>query len=582
MKRCPQCNRVETDETLKFCRIDGATLVNDSLSFNSEAGTAQLSSSPQASEVHTSILPQNTSANVNRTTGPTTVLPAQPAASTSSDLSKRKRRKSAIIITVIVTAALLLTSAILVNSYYWKASTAAIQSIAVMPFINESGNADIEYLSDGMTETLISSLSQIPKLSVKARSTVFFYKGKETTPKKIGEDLGVQAVLLGRVAQRGDDLRLSLELVNAQTQDILWSNTYNRKQAELLSLQSDIVREVSSKIKDLSGADKAKVEKKYTENAEAYQLYLKGKYAWNKRTGESLKQAADLYRQASDKDPNYALAYSGLAETYVLFSSYDVAPAKDSMPQAKAAALRALEIDDSLAEAHAALGFYLYVYEWDRAGSEKEFRRAIDLNPNYATAHHWFSSLLSSVKQFDESIAENKEAEKLDPLSPIITTNQGDNYVYARRFDEAIAEYKRVLVRNPDFPYAHQALGWAYGLSGRYPEALAETQTALALYKSPGAKGYLGLWQARSGNRTEAEKLLKELKHEANRSYVQSYTLALINIGLGNKEEALDLLEKESASRSEVSSIFAIAPELDVLRTEPRFKEMLKRMKLPE
>ena len=286
------------------------------------------------------------------------MLPAAIAPSTTRELTKPRRSWTAIPIALI-------TALICIGGYFYFTRTpATIQSIAVMPFVNESGNADVEYLSDGMTETLISNLSEIPNLSVKARSTVFFYKGKETTPKKIGEELRVQTVLLGRVSQRGDDLRLSLELVNAQTQDVLWSATYNRKQSELVSLQSEVVHEVSSKLKTkLSGADVAKVEKKFTENAEAYELYLKGALI-NKRTGTSLKQAADFYQQAIEKDPNYALAYSGLAETYVLFSSYDVAPATDSMPQAKAAAQRALAIDDSLAEAHTALGFYLSNYEW--------------------------------------------------------------------------------------------------------------------------------------------------------------------------------------------------------------------------
>lgn len=483
-------------------------------------------------------------------------------------------------LTIALVAVLLLASGFFGYRYFRPASN-QIESIAVMPFVNEGGNQDIEYLSDGMTETLISSLSQIPNLSVKARSTVFFYKGKETTPKKIGEELGVQAVLLGRVAQRGDDLRLSLELVDAQTQDVLWSDTYNRKQSELVSLQSEIAREVSTKLKSkLSGTDVAKVEKKYTDNAEAYQLYLKGKYYWNKRTGESLQQAAELYRQAIEKDSNYALAYSGLAETYVLFSSYDVSPASDSMPQAKAAALRALAIDDSLAEAHTALGFYLSFYEWDRAGADKEFRRAIELKPSYATAHHWFSASLATVKRFDESIAECKLAENLDPLSPIITTNLADTLVQARRYDEAIAEYKRTLLRNPNFAYAHRALGWAYGLSGRYAEAIAETRKAIELDRATSAKGYLGLWLAKSGKRDEALKLLSDLKQESTQKYVQSYTIALIYIGLGDKDEALNWLEKEMSGHSELSSNFGIAPELDFLRSEPRFNEMLKRMNL--
>ena len=557
------------------------TLVSDSSSIASEGGTADLRSATDASEVHTSILPHRTDADMSRATGPTTAFPVQIPSSTGAR-AKPKSQKP-IIIAAIVTALFSAITAIVVTTYLSRRGSTTIESIAVMPFVNESGNQDVEYLSDGITETLISSLSQIPKLSVKARSTVFFFKGKEASPKKIGEELGVQAVLLGRVAQRGNELRLSLELVDAQTQDVLWSDTYNRKQSELVSLQSEIARDVSSKLKaKLSGADAAKVEKKYTDNAEAYQLYLKGKFYWNKRTGASLKQAADLYRQAIEKDPTFALAYSGLAETYALFSSYDVAPATDSMPQAKAAALRALDIDEQLAEAHTALGFYLANYEWDRAGSEKEYRRAIELKPNYATAHHWFGADLVNVKRFDDSLAELRRAEELDPLSPIIGTNLADLLVHARRYDEAIAQYKRVLLRDPNFAYAHLALGWAYGSKGMYPEAIAETRESIELREGSLAKGYLGLWLAKSGKGDEALKLLGELKQESARTYVQSYTFALIYIGLGDKEEVLNHLEKHLSSRAETASTYATAPELDDLRSEPRFKAMLKRMNLPE
>ncbi|MEP6743035.1 MAG: hypothetical protein ABJB61_11095 [bacterium] len=581
MKRCPQCNRVETDNALVFCRADGTALISDSGAVSADSGTVKFGSASAVNEIETSILPHRTDAGMNRPTAPTTVLPAQSTPGTTRELSGSKRGRAALVI-----AGLFLIAIAVAGSAYFYLThkkTRAIESIAVMPFVNESGNQDLEYLNDGMTETLISSLSEIPNLSVKARSTVFFYKGKETTPKKIGEELGVQAVLLGRVAQRGDDLRLSLELVDAQTQDVLWSDTYNRKQSQLVSLQGEIVRDVSSKLKaKLSGADAAKVEKKYTENAEAYQLYLKGKYFWNKRTGESLKQAAELYRQAIEKDPNYALAYSGLAETYVLFSSYDVAPADDSMPQAKAAALRALAIDDSLAEAHTALGFYLSNYEWDRNGAEKEYRRAIELKPNYATAHHWLGADLSNLKRFDDSLVELQRAEELDPLSPIIGTNLGDTFVFARRYDEAIAEYKRTLLPNPNFAYAHQALGRAYGVSGKYSEAIAETRTCIELNRASAGKGYLGLWLAKSGKRDEALKLLSELKQESASNYVQSYTFALIYIGLGDKEEALNWLEKEVSGHSEIASSLAVDPELDGLRSEPRFKDLLKRMNLPE
>ncbi|HEX9421835.1 MAG TPA: tetratricopeptide repeat protein [Pyrinomonadaceae bacterium] len=580
MKHCPTCNRVEADDTLTFCRSDGTALISASGSFGGDTETAKFGSGPLSNEIETSLLPNtSTTPESNRSTGPTTGLPAAQIPNGTRDLAKPKRRGFAFAMIGIVLAVIFALG----YFYLSRSRTTAIQSIAVMPFVNESGDADVEYLSDGMTETLIGSLSQLPNLNVKARSSVFRYKGKVTDAKTIGKELNVQAILNGRVVQRGDQLTLSLELVDAQTENVIWSQQYNRKQTDLISLQSEIARDVSNKLKaKLSGADVAKVEKNYTANLKAYQLYLKGKFYWNKRTGESLKQAAELYRQAIEKDPNYALAYSGLAETYVLFSSYDVAPANDSMPQAKAAALRALEIDDSLAEAHTALGFYLSNYEWDRDGSEKEYRRAIELKPNYATAHHWLGADLVYVKRFDDSLVELRRGEELDPLSPIIGTNLGDTLVFARRYDEAIAQYRRILVSNPNFAYTHRALGWAYGSKGMYPEAIAETRTAIELNNGSSAKGYWGLWLAKSGKRDEAVKLLSELKQETTRDYVQSYTFALIYIGLGDKEEALNWLEKQMSGRSETANTYAVAPELDELRSEPRFKEMLKRMNLPE
>jgi len=475
----------------------------------------------------------------------------------------------------------------LVSFGYWyffnRAVVKQIESIAVMPFVNESDNADVEYLSDGMTETLINSLSQIPNLGVKSRSSVFRYKGKEFDPKKIAAELNVQAILTGRVVQRGEQMTLSLELIDAQTENILWGNKYERKSSDLVSLQREIARDVSGKLKaNISGTEAAKVEKNYTTNPEAYQLYLKGKFFWNKRTGNDLKQAAEFYRQAIEKDPKYALAFSGLAETYVLFSGYDVAPADDSMPLAKAAALRALEIDDSLAEAHTALGYYLTRYEFDLDRSEKEFRRAIELKPNYATAHQWFAINLTVVKRFDESLAELRLAEALDPLSPDVGTDLGAALVFARRYDEAIVQLKRTLVRDPNFSRAHSYLGWAYGAKGMYAEAIAEARTALELSNSFFIKGYLALWLAKSGNRDEALKIFTELKKAASEVYVRPSTLAVVYIGLGNKVEALNQLEKEVSSRSLNAIYLAVLPDVDDLRSEPRFKAMLKRMNLPE
>ncbi len=571
MRRCPQCNRVEADDTLAFCRVDGSLLAEAS------------------SEIETSLLTHAaTDPGSVRSTGPTTVLPTSDAQSSTRQLNETPPPRSHVASTrnslIAGAIGILVVTALGVGSYLkYGRSDKQINSIAVMPFVNESGNADVEYLSDGMTETLIGSLSQLPNLNVKARSSVFRYKGKGTSPQTIGKELNVQALLNGRVSQRGEQLMLGLELIDAQTENVIWSQQYNRSQSDLVTLQSEIGRDVSSKLKSkLSGADVAKVEKNYTANPEAYQLYLKGKFHWNKRTGEALKQAAEFYRQAIEKDPNYALAYSGLAETYVLFSSYDVAPATDSMPQAKAAAQRALEIDDSLAEAHTALGFYLANYEWDRVGSEKEYRRAIELKPNYSTAHHWLGADIVNIKRFDESISELKRAEELDPLSEIIGTNLADTLVFARRYDEAIAQYKRILIRNPNFEYAHVALGRAYGSKGNYADGIAELRKALELNNGSSTKGFLGLLLAKSGKRYEAEKLLTELKQKATRNYVQGYTFAIIYIGLGDKTEALNWLEKHMEARSETANAYAVAPELDDLHSEPRFKAMLKRMNLPE
>jgi TolB-like protein/Tfp pilus assembly protein PilF len=583
MKRCPTCNRVESDDALVFCRADGTALISESGPVSADAGTMKFGSAPVSSEIETSVLPRtSTSPEINRVTAPTTVLPARPTPGATQALSKPKKRKA------IGAMAAVIAIALIVGAYlYWprgKNAPVPIESIAVMPFVNESGNADVEYLSDGMTETLISSLSQLPNLNVKARSSVFRYKGKETDAKTIGKELNVQAILNGRVVQRGDQITLSLELVDVSTENVLWSQQYNRKQSDLVTLQGEIAHDVSSKLKSkLSGADVAKVEKNYTANPEAYELYLKGRFQWNKRTSESLKQAVEFYQQAIEKDPNYAAAYSGLAETYVLFTAYGVASAKDSMPQAKAAATRALELDDSLAEAYAALGRYLNYYEWDRIGAEKAFRRAIELNPNYATAHDWLGGEnLALRKRFDEALVSQRRAEELDPLSSSISADVGWTLFFARRYDEAIAQLNRTLSLDPNFYVARANLCWAYSAKGMHREAIAECRKARELNDDSFIKGYLALVLARSGQREEARKLLDELKLESTRRYVTSYGVALAYIGLNKKEEALVWLEKEVAERGYWAGVYAVAPELDDLRSEPRFKEMLKRMNLPE
>ena len=507
---------------------------------------------------------------------------AQPTSSAEYLVTGVKRHKAVVIV------ALVLIAGMVGSGLYWRGRSSniggGINSIAVLPFVNESGNADVEYLSDGMTETLITSLSQIPSLNVKARSSVFRYKGKETDPQTAGKELNVQAILTGRVAQRGDQLTLNLELVDVLTENIIWSEAYNRKQADLVSLQSDIARDVSSKLRTkLSGADAQKLAKNYTANSEAYQLYLKGRFYWNKRSSDSLKQAVEFYKQAIEKDPGYAIAYSGLAETYVLFPPYSVASPDESYPKAKAAALRALELDDSLAEAHAALGLYLTTFERNRSEGEKEVRRAIELNPKYATAHHWLAiEILAPSKRFDESITEIRRAEELDPLSSVIVTEVGACLLLARRYDEASAQFKKTLALDPGFYYVHVYLGWVFNAKGMYREAIDEFRKALEMNKDPTATAFLALSLAKSGQREEAKKLLEELKSESSRRYVPAYCFAIAHLALGDKDEVFAWLEKDITERSTWNLVYGVTPELDELRDDPRFKDMLKRLNLPE
>ena len=503
------------------------------------------------------------------------------AASSSSLEYAVTQAKSHKLATAIVGVVLL--GAISVVGYFAFGSKSGgarqIESIAVLPFVNQSGDADVEYLSDGITETLISSLSQLPNLNVKARSSVFRYKGKETDAKTVGKELGVQAILNGRVLQRGDQLTLSLELIDTSTENVIWSEQYNRKQSDLVSLQSEIARDVSSKLKTkLSGADEKKLAKNYTANPEAYQLYLKGRFYWNKRTVDGLTQAAVCYKQAIEKDPAYALAYSGLAETYVLYSNYSVAPPKDSMPQAKAAAAKALELDESLAEPHAALGTYLSAYGWDHSAAERELRRAIELKPNYATAYHWLAIELALAKRPDEAIATARRAEELDPLSLIISADTAFDFILSRRYEEAIAQGQRTLKLDPNFYYAHYLLGWAYYEKGMYPEAISECRKSLELNEEPYAKAILVTALAKSGGPAEAIKLRDELKSESARHYVPSYYLAVADTALGEKDEAFAALEKDFAERSTSYSWIPMDPLFDDLRDDPRFKALMQRV----
>ncbi|HEU5240283.1 MAG TPA: tetratricopeptide repeat protein [Pyrinomonadaceae bacterium] len=451
MKRCPQCNRVETDDALVYCRTDGAALIIESGLVSSDSGTATLGSAHMSSEIETSILPHtSTTPEINRATGPTTALPAQQPGSTR-ELSKPKRTR-----VLIALAGLTVLVAVIASYFYFsRKSNTAIQSIAVMPFVNASGNADLDYLSDGMTETLIKSLSQLPNLNVKARSTVFRYKGKETDAKTVGRELGVPAILNGRMTQRGDQLTLSLELIDARTENVIWTDQYDRKLSDLVALQSEIARDVSSKLKTkLAGTDEQKLVKTYTTNPEAYRLYLQGRFYWNKREEKEFRKAAEYYNQAIALDPNYALAYAGLADTYALLATFGFMPPTEGVPKAREFANRALTLDGSMAEPHTTLAYLSVTYDYDFAAAEPEFRQAIELNPNYGTVHQWFGEMLLNAGRFDEASVEYRRALEIEPLSLPINWDYGRFLYMSRRYDESLAQHKKTIELDPGFARA--------------------------------------------------------------------------------------------------------------------------------
>lgn len=456
-----------------------------------------------------------------------------------------------------------------------------IESIAVMPFVNESGNADTEYLSDGMTETLISSLSQLPKLNVKARSSVFRYKASNTNIQQIAKELNVQAILNGRVVVHGNDLNLYVELVDIAADKVIWSQTYNRPMSNLVLLQADIAHDVSNNLQaKLSGADEQKLAKNYTESAEAYQLYLKGNYEWNKHTEEEVQKAVDYYNQALEKDPNYALAYSGLSACYGVLGNVYLAP-NDNFPKARTYAAKALAIDDSLAEPHAAMGAVRLFYDWNWPETEKEFKRAQILNPNNGDAHQLYAGYLNAMGRFDEAQTEVNRAEELDPLSAMFSTEVGFNFYYSRRYDEAIAQFQKTINLEPSYVDAYQYLGQAYEQKKMYREAIATFQKGMdRTERSPQLISSLGHCYAFSGERDKAQQTLTELRELSKQRYVSPYWFAVVYTGLGDKDQTFAWLDKAFQDRASLLIWLRVEPQFDNLHDEPRFQDLLRRIGL--
>lgn len=489
--------------------------------------------------------------------------------------NRRKRAAAAI-------GGLLLAAAVIAGGWYASSrAEAAIDSIAVLPFVNEDRDPDTEYLSDGLTESLINGLAQLPSVRVSPRSAVFRFKGGDTDPLRAANALGVRAVLTGRLVSRGANLLVSVELLDARDNKQIWGERYDRKASEALELQQEISRKIFDSLRaKMTGAVQRRLAKRGTENPEAYQAYLKGRHYWNRRTAVGLEKAREQFQQAVDADPAYALAYIGLADAYALMQQYAGASSSETLPKARAAALRALEIDESLSEAHASLG-YIDTLSWQFKDAEEDFKRALELDPNYAIAHQWYGILLHVTGRRDEALAESRRAQQLDPLSAIISVQVCNLRMLRGEGDAAIEECKKVLDLDPNFPRAHELLGWAYLKQGRTTEAMVEVNKAVdASGKASQQLAYLGYAYGALNRPSEGAAILKELEQRHGQRRSPGMYLAPVCAGLGDMDRAFAWLEKDFQAHSGGLVYITFFPIYDTLRDDPRYTDLLRRMGL--
>jgi len=453
----------------------------------------------------------------------------------------------------IVAAVAVLLLGLAVALYLASGRGQAIDSLAVLPLVNASGSADTEYLSDGISESLINSLSQLPQLKrVIARSTMASYKGKEVDPRKVGEELNVRAVLIGKMIRRGDDLIIEAELVKTADGARLWGEQYPRKLADVLAVQAEIARQISEKLRlRLSGAEQKRLTKRQTQNTEAYLLYSSGRYHWGKDTKEELEKSIELYRQAIALDPNYALAWVGQADSYSNLSGLYLS-SKEAMLRSRAAARKALELDESLAEAHTALAWVKAIHDWEWAEGEQAFKRAIDLNPGYAPAHNGYGILLVYLRRFEEAQVEMNRARELDPLSPVVQVGTVWPVLFARRYDQAIEQLHKIIALEPDSSNAYINLAWAYAGQGTPAKGFAPLDKAQSIENWWWIVAMRGYAYAATGQRDKARQALADLQERAKREQVSEYSLAIIYAGLGEKDQAFAALDRACQERDNI------------------------------
>jgi len=468
------------------------------------------------------------------------------------------------------------------RSHSNQKSKAPVRSIAVLPLKNLSGDAANEYLSEGMTESLITALSKIDGLKVISRSSVFRFKGTDVVPEEVGKTLGVAAVLEGSIKRDNDYLKVAARLVSVEDGSVLWtSENYERSIGDIFALQDEIAHNIAAGLRvKLNGENEKQLAKRYTDNVEAYQLYLKGRYFWNKRTIESLNKSIEHYEQAIAKDPNYALAYTGLADCYQLLAEYLATTPKEGFTKARAAAVKALEIDDQLAEAHTSLGYTLAFYDWDFANAEKEFKRALELNPNYATAHQWYAEYLVAAGRFDEARIEHEKTLQLDPTSLVFQMDFVAYYYVTRQFDQAISQSQKIIEMDPNFAYVYIFLSFSYGQKGMKQEAAESYIKSVELFGEAREAEELRNVLTKSGIKAMWLKRIEQVDAPQKRESFSAEWRALFYIWIGDKEKALDWLEIAFERRDRWIINMKYSPEMDTLRSEPRFQNLLRRLNL--
>jgi TolB-like protein/Tfp pilus assembly protein PilF len=462
---------------------------------------------------------------------------------------------------------------------YFDSPDRSVNSLAVLPFSNVSGDKDTEFLSDGIAETLINSFTKIPELKVTARTTAFRFRGREDEPKTIGHELGVGAILTGAVLQQGSYISVQVDLIDTADGSQLWGNRYNGKADEIVNIQQRIASDVASRLK-LSAQQTEKISRPYTSNADAYQHYLRGRYYWNKRTAEGLKDAIAEFQQAIGSDPSFALAYAGLSDCYLVMEIYAGVPNREVLPKAKAAAEHAIRIDDSLAEAHTSMAAACDA-DWQWADAQREYERAIELNPNYPTAHHWYGIHLRDIGRFDESVAEAVRAQELDPLSSIINSNLIASYLAKGDLEDAERQGEKTLQLDPDFSAANYTLGSVLLARGRQADALTLLQKAVeSSDRNSYALGLLGYGLGVSGKRTEAEAIARELQERQAKGEALGQSVAMVFAGLGDKDAVFDYLDKDYMAHSGYLQQIIWMQPFVALRGDPRFQSLLQHMNI--